>query len=83
MAILVRCGCGRSFDFKSELAGRQVACPDSGGTVSIPAINEIYDVRDGRIVVVGGLVAGAAIGTVVMPALLRDTRAVAPGPEPA
>lgn len=38
MAIVVRCGCGRSFDFRNELAGRQVACPDCGATVSIPAI---------------------------------------------
>ena len=38
MAIAVACSCGRRFDLKPEYAGRQVACPDCGATLDVPAI---------------------------------------------
>jgi|LakMenEpi03Aug12_release.lakeMendotaPanAssembly.Ray.scaffolds.fasta_scaffold467435_1 hypothetical protein len=38
MAIDVQCECGRAFAFKNDLAGRSVACPDCGTTLSIPSI---------------------------------------------
>lgn len=43
MAIDVRCDCGRTFGFKNELAGRDVACPDCGTTLSIPAVTAQAD----------------------------------------
>lgn len=43
MPIDIRCDCGREFAFKNELAGRSVACPDCGTTLSIPAISAQAD----------------------------------------
>lgn len=48
MAITVACPCGRRFDLKTELAGRQVGCPACGSVLDVPAIRGQADAEFAR-----------------------------------